>query len=199
MTTATFDEKTDEFIIHTPTLKAAKWWPGDLGQFSTHAIVFARCKIGENDFGVLPYLVQIRSTEDFKPLKGVQCGDMGPKMGYNSKNNGWCTFDQVRIPRDQMLMKYTKVDRDGSFSVEGDTRALYSVMMSIRMMMFRHSAGYVLRGCLIALRYSVCRRQFKNTEGSKQETKLLDYQTQQEKLLPLVGLGYGMMLADDIV
>ena len=70
-TTATFDEKTDEFIIHTPTLKAAKWWPGDLGQFSTHAIVFARCKIGENDFGVLPYLVQIRSLEDFKPLKGV--------------------------------------------------------------------------------------------------------------------------------
>ena len=112
------------------------------------------------------------------PLKGVKCGDMGPKMGYNSKNNGWCTFDQVRIPRDQMLMRYTKVDRDGNFSVEGDTRALYSVMMSIRMMMFQHSASFLLRGCLISLRYSVCRRQFQNTEGSKEETKLLDYQTQ---------------------
>ena len=51
------------------------------------------------------------------PLKGVQCGDMGPKMGYNSKNNGWCTFDNVRIPRENMLMKYVKVDREGSFSV----------------------------------------------------------------------------------
>jgi len=60
-------------------------------------------------------------------------GDMGPKFGYNSKNNGWATFNNVRIPRRQMLMKYTKVDREGNFSVEGDIRALYSVMMDIRM------------------------------------------------------------------
>ena len=198
-TTATFDKDTDEFVIHTPTMTATKWWPGDLGQFSTHAIVFARCIIDENDFGVLPFLVQIRSVETFMPEKGIRCGDMGPKMGYNSKNNGWCTFDQVRIPRDQMLMKYTSVDRDGSFSVEGDTRALYSVMMSIRMQLIFGSSSYLLRGCLIGLRYSVCRRQFKNTDGSKQETKLLDYQTQQAKLLPLLGIGFGMMMVDTFV
>ena len=92
------------------------------------------------------------------PLKGIQCGDMGPKMGYNSKNNGWCTFDHVRIPRTNMLMKYTRVDKDGSFSIEGDTRALYSVMMHIRMQLLAHSAMFLLRSCLIAIRYSVCRR-----------------------------------------
>ena len=27
-TTATYDEKTEEFIINTPTLTAFKWWPG---------------------------------------------------------------------------------------------------------------------------------------------------------------------------
>lgn len=26
--TATFDEKTDEFVIHTPHLGATKWWIG---------------------------------------------------------------------------------------------------------------------------------------------------------------------------
>ena len=30
-TTATFDPKTDEFIINTPSDIATKWWPGDLG------------------------------------------------------------------------------------------------------------------------------------------------------------------------
>ena len=40
-TTATFDSSTDEFVIHTPSLSATKWWPGDLALFSTHAIVFA--------------------------------------------------------------------------------------------------------------------------------------------------------------
>ena len=30
-TTATFDEKTQTFTIHSPTIKAAKFWPGALG------------------------------------------------------------------------------------------------------------------------------------------------------------------------
>ena len=27
-TTATYDPKTEEFILHSPTLTATKWWPG---------------------------------------------------------------------------------------------------------------------------------------------------------------------------
>ncbi|KAK7069628.1 Acyl-coenzyme A oxidase (Acyl-CoA oxidase), partial [Halocaridina rubra] len=27
-TTATYDEKTQEFVLHSPTLTATKWWPG---------------------------------------------------------------------------------------------------------------------------------------------------------------------------
>ena len=56
-TTATFDEKTDEFIIHTPNLKAAKWWPGLLGCFATHAAVFAKLIIDDNSYGVMPFIV----------------------------------------------------------------------------------------------------------------------------------------------
>lgn len=33
------------------------------------------------------------------PMPGVKSGDLGPKLGYNSKDNGWLTFDHVRIPR----------------------------------------------------------------------------------------------------
>jgi acyl-CoA oxidase len=41
MTTATFDKERDEFVIHTPEPKATKWWPGEMGRYATHAIVFA--------------------------------------------------------------------------------------------------------------------------------------------------------------
>lgn len=41
MTTATFDKATDEFIIHTPTIKAAKYWPGELGKMANFAVVCA--------------------------------------------------------------------------------------------------------------------------------------------------------------
>ena len=59
-TTAKFDQKNDEFIIHTPSIKATKFWPGGLGIVGNHAIVFARCIVEENDYGVLPFIVQIR-------------------------------------------------------------------------------------------------------------------------------------------
>ena len=56
-TTATFDEKTDEFIINTPSILATKFWPGDLGLFSSHTIVFAKLIIEGNKYGIHPFLV----------------------------------------------------------------------------------------------------------------------------------------------
>jgi acyl-CoA oxidase len=42
-TTATFDEKKDQFIINNANnIKAIKYWPGDMGIIATHALVFAQ-------------------------------------------------------------------------------------------------------------------------------------------------------------
>lgn len=51
-TTATLDKTTDEFVIHSPTITSTKYWPGDLGRFTSHALVFARLIIGKKDLGV---------------------------------------------------------------------------------------------------------------------------------------------------
>ena len=55
------------------------------------------------------------------------------------------------------------------------------------------------KALLIALRYSAVRRQFKNTPHSKEETKLLDYQTQQMKLVPLMACGVRHLICSDYV
>ena len=103
-TTAVFDHKSDEFILNTPTITATKWWPGELGRFANHAVVMARLQVesdGEmNDYGPTPFIVQIRDSDTHKHLSGVKCGDMGPKLGYFAKDNGWLTLKGVRIPRD---------------------------------------------------------------------------------------------------
>jgi acyl-CoA oxidase len=65
------------------------------------------------------------------PMPGMKLGDMGPKLGYNSASNGYASFDHVRIPRNQMLMRFVSVDEEGTFSIEGDTRILYAVMMKV--------------------------------------------------------------------
>lgn len=36
-TTATFDKETDEFVIHTPTQRATKWWIGGAAESATHS------------------------------------------------------------------------------------------------------------------------------------------------------------------
>ena len=39
--TATYDKDTQEFIINTPRIAAAKFWPGELGKNATHTILMA--------------------------------------------------------------------------------------------------------------------------------------------------------------
>ncbi len=36
-------------------------------------------------------------------------GDIGPKFGFDEVDNGYLKLENVRIPRENMLMKYAKV------------------------------------------------------------------------------------------
>lgn len=181
-TTATYDKKTDEFILNTPTISSTKWWPGDMGRFANYALVFAQLIIededGEkNNYGINPFIVQIRDRDTHKHMPGIKTGEMGPKLGFHAKDNGWMTLNNVRIPRDNMPCRFAKVDRDGSFSVEGDLRILFSTMLKTRFGIISIGNKILIPLLTKALRYSVVRRQFKNISGKKEETKLLDYQT----------------------
>jgi acyl-CoA oxidase len=65
-------------------------------------------------------------------MTGVRTGDLGPKFGYTTKDNGWGIFENKRIPRMNMLMSMASVDKEGNFKLIGDMRVLYSTMMLIR-------------------------------------------------------------------
>jgi len=88
-TTATFNKDTDEFVLHTPTISATKMWPGDMGLQSTHGIVFAVLEIDGKKYGVQPFMMQIRSLEDHSLLPGIEAGDLGSKIAFESKDNGY--------------------------------------------------------------------------------------------------------------
>jgi acyl-CoA oxidase len=185
-TTATYDEKTEEFVINSPTITSTKWWPGEMGLTSNHAVLYARLIIGQKDYGVQPFMIQIRSLKDHLPMPGCSMGDIGPKFGYHSKNNGYLRFENVRIPRTNILSKYVEVEKGGAFKVKGDLRVLYSVMLFIRVQLVEASGDYLASAITIAARYAVTRRQFSNQEGTKEERKLMDYQTHMFKIIPLL-------------
>lgn len=79
-TTATYDEDTDEFVVHSPTPTSTKFWPGGLGYSATHAVVMARLVIASEDHGPHFFIVQLRSVPDGLPLPGIKLGDVGLKM-----------------------------------------------------------------------------------------------------------------------
>ncbi|KAG9156202.1 hypothetical protein Leryth_024803 [Lithospermum erythrorhizon] len=168
-TTATFDPKTDEFIIDSPTLTSSKWWPGGLGKVSTHAVVYARLITGGQDYGVHGFIVQLRSLEDHNPLPGITVGDIGMKFGngaYNTMDNGVLRFDHVRIPRDQMLMRVSQVTREGKF-IESDVprQLLYGTMVYVRKTIVMDASYALSKAVCIATRYSAVRRQFGSQNG----------------------------------
>ena len=105
--------------MNTPNTKAAKWWIGDLGVFANHACVFAQLIIKDKRHGVHAFIVPIRD-HNHKPLPGIEVGDVGPKMGYNCKDNGYLIMSNYQIPRKNMLMKFQQVSKEGKYQVVGD-------------------------------------------------------------------------------
>lgn len=138
-------------------------------------MVFARLILDENDNGIQPFMVQIRSLEDHKALPGIEVGDVGEKLGYNSMDNGYLSFTNVRVPRTNLLSRFVEVDKEGAFSINGDPRMTYQIMVQTRLLVIYGSKYVMLSSARMATRYAVCRRQFKTIDGKSEERKLLDY------------------------
>jgi acyl-CoA oxidase len=49
------------------------------------------------------------------PLPGVILGDCGKKMGLDGVDNGFIIFTNFRIPRRNLLNKFSNVAEDGAF------------------------------------------------------------------------------------
>ena len=108
-TTATYDPDTKEFILHSPTIRAFKWWPGGLGRTANYTIVMAQLVTQGKKRGPHPFIVQIRDEDTHEPLKGIKVGEIGPKIGLHSTDNGFLGFNMHRIPLNNLLMKNSQV------------------------------------------------------------------------------------------
>lgn len=83
LTEAHYDHATQEFIIHSPTRDAMKFWIGAAANVANIAVVWAQLYIDGKCHGVHVYLVPLRDNKTHNPLPGVTLGDCGPKNGLN--------------------------------------------------------------------------------------------------------------------
>nr|AAB67883.1 acyl-CoA oxidase homolog [Phalaenopsis hybrid cultivar] len=204
-TTATFDPLTDEFVINTPNDGAIKWWIGNAAVHGKFATVFARLilpfqgKGGKSiDMGVHAFIVPIRDMETHDTLPMVEIHDCGHKVGLNGVDNGALRFQSVRIPRDNLLNRFGDVSRDGTYTSSLPTinkrfAATLGELVGGRVGLAYSSVGVLKVSVTIAVRYSLLRQQF--GPPKQPEISILDYQSQQHKLMPMLASTYAFHFA----
>ncbi|EFA74635.1 acyl-CoA oxidase [Heterostelium album PN500] len=195
-TTAHYLAESDEFVLNSPTLTSSKWWIGALGRICTHAVVFAQLHLKDKDgklvnHGPHPFLVQVRSHEQHQPMSGITVGDIGPKLGYSTVDNGFMRLDHVKIPRKNLFARYAQVTKEGRYVPPPHPRLVYAGMVGVRVYLVGDSFSAICRAVTVAARYSVIRRQF--GPSGKEETQVLDYQNQQARIVPSIAAAYAFL------
>ena len=116
-TTATYDPETKEFIVNSPTPGSKKAYIGNAARDGRWAAVFAQLYTpdSEESHGVHCIIVRIRE-EDGSDAPGVTTSDHGHKGGLLGVDNGMIVFDNVRVPRENLLNRFGDVAEDGTYS-----------------------------------------------------------------------------------
>ena len=161
----------------------------------------ARLVVGTHDYGVHPFIVQLRSLEDHTLLPGVEAGDVGLKLGYNEADNGYCSFFHVRIPRAHMLSGLSRLDRDGTYHPAVHNKLTYGSMILVRNRMSRTVAFQLAQAITIATRYSIVREQGTLEGGATapttEETSIIHYRAQHSRLLTRLSHAFALIFASE--
>lgn len=199
-TTATYDPETQEFVIDSPTPTSRKDYIGGAANTARVAAVFAQLITKGEGHGVHCFVVPIRD-DDGNDLPGITTSDCQYKGGLPGVDNGRIQFDQVRIPRDNLLNKYADVAEDGTYSspIENQGRRFFTMLGTLirGRVTVGGSAGAAARVALdIATRYALERRQFE-APGADEEVLIMDYLVHQRRLFPLIAKSYALQFAQN--
>lgn len=198
-TTATYDETSGDFVLHTPHRGAWKDYIGNAALHGKAAVVFAQLIVGGENHGVHALYVPLRDENGFLP--GIGGEDDGPKGGLNGIDNGRLHFTNVRVPRENLLDRYGSVDENGVYSspIESRGRRFFTILGTLvqgRVSLVGAVSVASQLAMTIAVKYAVVRRQFP-VPGTNSEQVLLDYQQHQRRLLPRLANAYAMTFAQD--
>ena len=196
-TTATYDHSTELLTVHSPNQAAGKEYIGNALD-STMAAVFCQLIINGENHGVHAVLVPLRDA-NHKLLPGVTVIDCGYKMGLNGVDNGRIWFDQVTVPRENLLNKYGSITTDGTYEspISNPNKRFFTMLGALvagRVSVGLAGVNATKSALTIATRYANKRQQFAPKEGAE-ETIIMDYPSHQRRLIPRIAKTYGYYFA----
>lgn len=199
-TTAVYDPEREQFVVHTPDDDARKDYIGNAARDGRMAAVFCQLLVPDGPKGVHAVLVPIRDAAG-RARPGVTIGDNGAKGGLPGVDNGRLSFDQVRIPRENLLDRFGQVAADGTYTspVEDESRRFFTTLGTLvqgRVSVSGAALSATKTALTIATRYAEVRRQFRAPDRDR-EIVLLDYLQHQRLLLPAIARTYALQAAQE--
>jgi acyl-CoA oxidase len=158
----------------------------------------AQLIVGGKPHGPHPFVVPVRDMKTHEPLEGRYLGDIGPKIGFNTMDNGFLLLNNVEIPHVNMLAKHSRVDPQTNQYVKPSSPTLvYGTMTWVRSTIVLMAGSTLARGVTVAIRYTAIRRQFQDRDTpphliGKGENQVLDYTMVQYRLLPLLASTFAL-------
>ncbi|GAB4100022.1 acyl-CoA dehydrogenase [Sinomonas halotolerans] len=200
-TTAAYDPEAQEFVINTPFRAAWKDYLGNAAKDGLAAVVFAQLIVKGVNHGVHAFYVPIRDPQTKECLPGIRSEDDGIKGGLNGIDNGRLAFEDVRVPRTNLLDRYGHVSEDGTYTspIASPGRRFFTMLGTLvqgRVSLDGAAVAASKLALTAAVRYAAERRQF-NASSPTEEEVLLDYQRHQRRLLPLIAATYAMGFAHE--
>ena len=191
-TTATYNKKTETIVIHTPGKNDNKEYIGN-AIHSNMASVFAQLIINGKNEGVHAILVPLRN-EKHELLPGIRVEDNGYKLGLNGVDNGKIWFNQVEVPKENLLNKYGTILGNGEYysEIKNPNKRFFTMLGTLvggRICVARAGLGGAKYALTVAIKHALKRRQF-NDSVKIQEDLLMDYPSHQLRLTPLVASAY---------
>tara|TARA_R110002096_G_scaffold361075_1_gene554065 strand:- start:3254 stop:5584 length:2331 start_codon:yes stop_codon:yes gene_type:complete len=196
-TIARYEPDEDAFILHSPSVTARKEWIGNAACDGQAMVVFAQLETLGDSHGVHAFFVPVRDGEG-RLRPGIHIEDCGHKMGLNGVDNGRIWFDNVRVPRQELLGRFASVAADGTYDspIASPSRRFFTMLGTLVSGRVSVAAAAVTTSKValtIAVRYGALRRQF-GPEGAP-ETTILDYPAHQERLMPTVAATFAFHFA----
>ncbi len=196
-TTITYQPKNETYIVHTPNQSAGKQYIGNAALHAQMASVFGQLVVEERNYGVHCILVPIRDSAG-NVAPGIRIEDDGPKMGLNGIDNGRIWFNQVEVPRENLLNRFGGVDETGAYKseIERESRRFFAMLATLvggRVSIGIGALTAAKRALKIAIAHAETRRQF--GEEGKPETILMDYKLHQMRLIPRLAKTFALHFA----
>lgn len=125
-TTCDWDEESQQFILHTPSDKAAKNWISQ-GYTAELGVVIADLRIKGKSYGPHAFHMRLRD-ENGNLCEGIRVDDMGTKTIANDLDNARVWFDQVKLPKDAILNKFADIDDNNNYVQTTDEKMRIEVI-----------------------------------------------------------------------